>query len=165
MEIPAVGALATWSVPQCPFTIEYAPRVLDDIRLAVEDAFSSLPRGGAEIGGILLGRFAKGRVTIVDYEALDCEHAYGPSFALSPKDHAALAEMLAKARGNRDARPVGWYHSHTLSEISLSEADLEIHQRYFPESWQVALVLKPRSFQPTRAGFFFRDPDGAMHET
>ena len=40
----------TWSVPECPFTIESSARVLDDIRLAVTDAFFSLPRGGAEIG-------------------------------------------------------------------------------------------------------------------
>ena len=56
MERRAPGALATWSAPECPFTIEYATRVLEDIRLAVAEAFFSLPRGGAEIGGILLGK-------------------------------------------------------------------------------------------------------------
>jgi hypothetical protein len=76
----------TWSVPECPFTIEASARVLDDIRLAVTDAFFSLPRGGAEIGGILLGKFDHGRLVISDYAALDCEHAYGPSFVLSPPD-------------------------------------------------------------------------------
>src|ERR1035441_3608128 len=78
----------TWSVPECPFTIEASARVLDDIRLAVTDAFFSLPRGGAEIGGILLGKFEDGRLVISDYAALDCEHAYGPSFVLSPPDEA-----------------------------------------------------------------------------
>jgi len=47
--------LIPWSAPACPFAIGYPARVLDDIRLAVVDAFFSLPRGGAEIGGILLG--------------------------------------------------------------------------------------------------------------
>ena len=46
--------MAAWSAPECPFKIEYTPHVLEDIRLAVMDAFFSLPRGGAEIGGILL---------------------------------------------------------------------------------------------------------------
>ncbi|HEY2016338.1 MAG TPA: Mov34/MPN/PAD-1 family protein [Bryobacteraceae bacterium] len=137
--------------------------MLDDIRLAVVDAFFSLPRGGAEIGGILLGTFEKGRLQILDQKALPCEHASGPSFALSPKDHAALADMLASARGKSQAlHPVGWYHSHTRSEIFLSEADLEIHKRYFPEAWQVALVLKPHPFQPTKAGFFFRESNGVI---
>lgn len=153
---------ALWTTPQCPFAIEYSPRVLDSIRLAVVDAFFSLPRGGAEIGGILLGSRGRNRVVITDYAALECEHAFGPGFTLSDKDQARLLEMLEKA-GNSDLQPVGWYHSHTRSDIFLSEADLEIHRRYFPEPWQVALVIKPHTFQPARAGFFFRAADGSIH--
>jgi proteasome lid subunit RPN8/RPN11 len=140
--------------------------VLDDIRLAVVDAFFSLPRGGAEIGGILLGQRWKGRLAIQDYVALDCEHAFGPSFSLSQRDQDRLAELLASAEQNPDRlKPVGWYHSHTRSEIFFSEADQDLHNRCFPEPWQVALVLKPHTFHPTRAGFFFREPDGSIHGT
>ena len=153
-----------WSVPQCPFLIAYSREALDDIRLAVLDAFFSVPRGGAEIGGILLGRFEDGRVMIYAQELLECEHLTGPSFTLSPKDQSALAASLAAAcRAPHGMRPVGWWHSHTRSEIFLSEGDLTIHNQYFPEPWQVALVLKPHSFQPVRAGFFFRGPDGGIH--
>jgi proteasome lid subunit RPN8/RPN11 len=160
------SAVAIWKAPQCPFTIEYSLRALDDIRLAVVDAFFSLPRGGAEIGGILLGQHLKRRLVIEDYVALDCEHAFGPSFALSPRDQARLAELLAAAVRNPDRlKPVGWYHSHTRSEIHFSEADRDIHNRYFPEAWQVALVLKPHTFHPTRAGFFFRETNGLIHRT
>jgi proteasome lid subunit RPN8/RPN11 len=156
------AGLATWTAPECPFTIEYSPRALDDIRLAVVDAFFSLPRGGAEIGGILCGNWDGGRLAITNYAALDCEHAFGPSFALSPRDEAQLAGLLA-ASAARGLRPVGWYHSHTRSEIFLSDADREIHRRFFPEPWQVALVVKPHTFHPARAGFFFRDSSGGMH--
>jgi proteasome lid subunit RPN8/RPN11 len=157
------GTSITWSVPECPFTIEYPAQVLDDIRLAVMDAFFSLPRGGAEIGGILRGSFDNGRLVIRDYAALDCEHANGPSFTLSPRDEARLTELVsAHANDAGGRRPVGWYHSHTRSEIFLSEADLAIHSRFFPESWQVALVMKPHTFQPARLGFFFRQADGSI---
>jgi proteasome lid subunit RPN8/RPN11 len=154
-----------WNPRECPFSIEYLPKVLDDIRLAVVDAFFSLPRGGAEIGGILLGRHERGRVIITDSVALECEHAFGPSFTLSKPDLARLEELLATARNNPSTVPVGWYHSHTRSEIFLSDVDQEIHKRFFPEPWQVALVLKPHTFQPTRAGFFFREKDGSIHST
>ena len=158
--------VATWKAAECPFPIEYSLRALDDIRLAVVDAFFSLPRGGAEIGGILLGQRLKGRLTIADYVALDCEHAFGPSFTLSPRDQDRLAELLASAERNPDRlKPVGWYHSHTRSELFLSEADQELHNRFFPGPWQVALVLKPHTFHPARAGFFFRGPDGTIHGT
>ena len=165
-EKDAESEVATWKTAECPFPIEYSLRVLDDIRLAVVDAFFSLPRGGAEIGGILLGRYLNQQLAIADYVALDCEHAFGPSFTLSPRDQERLAESLASAEQNPDRlRPVGWYHSHTRSEIFLSEADQDLHNRYFREPWQVALVLKPHAFHPTRAGFFFRETDGSIHGT
>jgi proteasome lid subunit RPN8/RPN11 len=165
-ENDAENEVAGWKVPQCPFTIEYSLRVLDDIRLAVMDAFFSLPRGGAEIGGILLGQRLRQRLVIEDYLPLDCEHASGPSFVLSQRDRDALAELLAAAERDPDGlKPVGWYHSHTRSEIFLSEADRALYERFFPEPWQVALVLKPHTFQPTRAGFFFREKDGRIHGT
>jgi proteasome lid subunit RPN8/RPN11 len=155
-----------WSVPQCPFRIEVSARVLDEIRVAVVDAFFSLPRGGAEIGGVLLGKFAGSRLTITDYAALRCEHAHGPSFTLSAADEGRLAELLSvHALFGGGLRPVGWYHSHTRSEIFLSEADLAVQKRFFPEPWQVALVLKPHTFQPMRIGFFFREADGGIHAT
>jgi proteasome lid subunit RPN8/RPN11 len=163
MEHGTETAVGKWSAPECPFQIEYSARVLDDIRLAVVDAFFSLPRGGAEIGGILLGKWDGSRISITGYEALDCEHAMGPSFTLSPRDQVSLAAMTAAARRNAPHRqPIGWYHSHTRSEIFLSESDQDIHNRYFPEPWQVALVLKPHTFEPMRAGFFFREPDGSL---
>jgi len=162
MELQPDSILAKWTVPQCPFSIEYSPRVLDDIRLAVTDAFFSLPRGGAEIGGLLLGRYENGRVTIVESTPMECEHAFGPSFVLSDRDHAKLSEAIAAAK-NSQLKPVGWWHSHTRTEIFLSEADQQIHNKFFPEPWQLALVLKPHTFQPMRAGFFFREADGSIH--
>src|SRR5436305_1687782 len=91
----AENSLISWGVPECPFAVEYSARVLDDVRLAVVDAFFSLPRGGVEIGGILLGRWESGRLLITAYAAFDCEHATGPSFVLSARDEARLAELLA----------------------------------------------------------------------
>ncbi|HTS61957.1 MAG TPA: hypothetical protein VMH28_08020 [Candidatus Acidoferrales bacterium] len=157
-------SLIPWSAPECPFTVEYSARVLDDIRLAVTDAFFSLPRGGAEIGGILLGTFANSRLSILGHAPLECEHAFGPSFTISVNDEARLKELLATAPGRFPAMEVvGWYHSHTRSGIFLSESDLEVHNQFFPKPWQVALILKPHTFEPTRIGFFFRETDGSIH--
>jgi proteasome lid subunit RPN8/RPN11 len=161
-ESESAAALSAWNAPECPFPIEYEPRALDYIRLAVVDAFFSLPRGGVEIGGVLFGKWDNERLTITGYAALDCEHAFGPSFTLSPRDQTRLSELLTASNRN-GLWPAGWYHSHTRSEIFLSDADQEIHRRFFPEPWQVALVLKPHTFHPTRAGFFFREAGGGIH--
>jgi proteasome lid subunit RPN8/RPN11 len=152
---------AKWSTPECPFVIEYEPGALNDIRIAVSDAFFLVPRGGAEIGGILLGKWEAGCLTISDYKPLDCEHAFGPSFILSHRDRFKLAELIASVKAS-GAWVTGWYHSHTRSHIFLSEADRGIHTEFFREPWQVALVLRPDTFLPTRAGFFFREAGGRM---
>ena len=165
-ETAAATALTLWKTPECPFAIEYSPRVFDDIRLAVVDAFCSLPRGGVEIGGVLLGKWEPGLLRITGYAALDCEHANGPGFMLSANDEDRLRELLAQGpREYSGLVPVGWYHSHTRSDIFLSDVDLAIHERFFPESWQVAAVFRPRMMQPVRVGFFFREASGQIQST
>ncbi len=165
-EIATQGTFGTWNVPECPFTLAYAPEAMDSMRLAVTDALFSLPRGGAEIGGVLLGRHTSDRVTIEDHTPLDCEHVTGPSFVLSARDETILRELLEAASNRPDGLvPVGWYHSHTRTEIFLSDIDLELHRRFFPEPWQVALVFKPHTFQPMRCGFFFREANGSIRSS
>ena len=157
-----------WQVPECPWLISYPSPLFDEIRLAVVDAFFSIPRGGAEIGGVLYGSHTESEVRISAFRPMECEHALGPTFLLSGKDLARLAAQLEGAAADpalRGLEAVGWYHSHTRSDIFLSEADLEIYNRFFPEPWQVALVLRPAGMKPTRAGFFFRGRQGAIQSS
>src|SRR6476661_7403817 len=138
MTTPSEMRPGTWHVPECPWRIEYLP--------AVVDAFFSLPRGGAEIGGLLFGTFRDNEVRIVTYRPMECEHAFGPTFVLSEKDLMQLEIQIAASPADPTLpglEVVGWYHSHTRSEIFLSEADLAIYNRFFPKPWQVALVLRP----------------------
>lgn len=136
--------------------------MFDSIRLEVSEAFYSLPRGGAEIGGILLGKWANGKLSLSAYRHLACEHAFGPSFSLSPADRLRLTQLITEAKtAGEDV--AGWYHSHTRSEIFLSEADLQIHAEFFPEPWQIAMVLRPHTLRPMRAGIFFRGAEGKIH--
>lgn len=164
MTNPLHAEVDYWRAPQSSFQIQYSRMVLEQIRLAVVDAYFLVPRGGLEIGGVLLGKHRDRQIEVIDHEPIDCEHAFGPSFSLSLRDQERLKEVLASIRGKSGGLDaVGWYHSHTRSEISLREADLEIHNRYFPESWQVALVVRPSTSQPTRAGFFYRELGGSIH--
>ena len=150
------------------FAVECLPTVMEQIHAEVADAFYSAPRGGVETGGVLFGAHEGSRVVIFAARPLRCEHALGPSFVLSASDIARLSDMLQTH--NRDSGlagmgVVGWYHSHTRSEIDLTEADLEIHNRFFPEPWQVALVLRPATMRPTRVCFFFREASGGTRST
>ncbi len=154
-----------WAAQGIPFQLEYDPDALEQVRRIVVEAYYSMPRGGMEAGGVLLGRFEKGRVEVMNSVPLECEHALGPGFVLSPKDHSALEALVAGSGRQPDGpelKAVGWYHSHTRSGLFLSEEDLRIHARYFPEPWQVALVVRPEHGSPPRAGFFFREKSGKM---
>ena len=153
------GKFAVWQAPGCAWTVEYPPALMEQVRRQVLEAFFAVPRGGAEAGGVFYGSREGGRVRITAFRALECEHRSGPTFTLSPADHARLAGLVAAPVGL--AAVVGWYHSHTRAEVFLSPDDLELHERYFPEPWQVALVLRPGAMV-TRAGFFVRDADGVL---
>jgi proteasome lid subunit RPN8/RPN11 len=144
--------------------IEYSRAVMEQLRIDAVDGFHRLAHGGVEIGGVLFGVREGSAVKVLAHRALECEHEFGPSFTLSENDRRALEGLLALPASAElsGMEPVGWYHSHTRKEILLTETDLELYQKYFPKPWQIALVLRPNRFDPVRAGFFFREPDGTI---
>jgi hypothetical protein len=156
-------ALGGWSVPESPVAIEYSLDVIEEIRYAVAEGFQKLSRGGLEVGGILYGSRDGRTVRILGMRPVECEHARGPAFLLSDKDKAALTEQLGSADPRlEDMIPVGWFLSHTRSEIALSESDVELYSLYFPAPWQVTLVVRPGRGGIMRAGFFVREADGTL---
>ncbi|HXM42575.1 MAG TPA: hypothetical protein VN924_15080 [Bryobacteraceae bacterium] len=147
------------------FRIEYSVPVLEEIRETAVDGYHRVPHGGVESGGILYGSHQENLVRIVAWRPIACEYARGPSFLLSEKDEAALEESLTAPGSDTELvglEPIGWYRTHTRSEVLLSEADLNFFYRFFPEPWQVGLIVRPHSFAPTRAGFFFREAEGVI---
>jgi len=165
-EVVVAPEFGVWEVPGHSVRIEYSDAVMQQIRMEAVEGFHRVPHGGVETGGILFGTHQGDLVRILAWRPIACEYAMGPSFTLSDKDQGALAEALGSSSEDAELaglEPAGWYHSHTRSEIFLSDLDLEFFQRYFPQAWQVALVVRPASFAPTRAGFFFRETDGGIH--
>ncbi|HLY16595.1 MAG TPA: hypothetical protein VKR61_05195 [Bryobacteraceae bacterium] len=156
---------ATWIAPDQTFKIEYSGAVVEQIREIAVEGYHRVPHGGVETGGVLFGTHNRNGVSITAWRPVTCEYARGPSFLLSEKDEAALVEALESWGGAEDLaglEPVGWYRSHTRSEILLLEADLAFFNRFFPHPWQVGLIVRPATFTPTRGGFFFREADGSM---
>ena len=145
---------SVWEDPQCPFRVEWEPDELNRIRMTVMDAFYALPRGGIEVGGVLLGKVEGKVMRIESFAPMECEHLTGPSFVLSPKDEAALEMQLT----GLDGQVLGWFHSHTRSELHFSPRDVEVHNRFFPKASHIGMVLRPANSQPPQANYFFRGP-------
>ncbi len=143
--------------------IECAPEVMEVVRAAVIEGFFRLVRGGLGVGGLLFGRRDGETLYIAASRPIPCQHAYGPTFTLSNNDLAGLATLLQASASDPELNglaPVGWYLSHTRGDLELSERDLEVYNRWFPEAWQVTLVLRPEWMRPTRAAFHVRDAQG-----
>jgi proteasome lid subunit RPN8/RPN11 len=157
----------TWSVPNCPLAIEYDLDILETIRREVSNGFH-VPRGGVEVGGLLLGAYDGKRLRITGFEPVGCDHALGPRFILNENETAALDSQLAAHKGqsapNGEA-VVGWYQSHLRRGLTLSSEDVQIYDRHFSEPWQVALLLRPDPAGGIHARFFIREPGTPLGQT
>lgn len=155
----------TWAVPESPVDVEYSLVVIEEIRQVVADGFQRLQRGGIEVGGVLYGTREDRVVRILAMREIACEHARGPTFHLSDNDRAALTAQLVRDKDDMRLEGmlvVGWFLSHTRSDVTLQQSDLDTYSAFFPEPWQVAMVVHPGRAGAMRAGFFVREPDGTV---
>jgi proteasome lid subunit RPN8/RPN11 len=160
------ATFGTWTAAASPLQIEYSLVVIEEIRHEVAEGFQKLSRGGIEVGGLLYGIHDGKSVRIMAIRPAACEHAAGPTFRLSERDRAALHEQIRENQTDarlEDLVCVGWYVSHTRTEIVLSESDQEIFSSFFAKPWQVTLVVRPSRGGNMRAGFFVWEADGTVN--
>ncbi|MCJ7511924.1 MAG: hypothetical protein MUO23_03010 [Anaerolineales bacterium] len=118
---------------------------------------------GHEVGGALAGRWKADTATRQPYlvieAVLPARHTrQGPAFLTFTQDSlVALNDELDERYPGR--RMVGWYHTHPRMGVFLSDHDVWIHEHFFSEPWQVALVIEPVS---RAGGFFVRNAAGAL---
>ena len=155
----------SWVVPESPVDVEYSLVVIEEIRQVVADGFQRLQRGGIEVGGVLYGTREDRTLKVLAMREIACEHARGPTFHLSDNDRAALTAQLERDKDDMRLEGmlvVGWFLSHTRSDVTLQQSDLDTYSGFFPEPWQVTLVVHPGRAGLMRAGFFVREPDGSV---
>ncbi len=130
------------------------------------DASLLLPRRGAEIGGLLLGRFQPGdRPTVwVDaVEEVPCEHRYGPSYTLSDDDRVHFRESLSRPRPEGTPRVVGFYRSYTRRDPAPDAGDSDLFQTFIPDERSAFILIEPLSPAECFATFLFRS-EGRLPE-
>ena len=159
----ATSPYYVWKPAEKPISVQLQFDVVDRILLEVMRGFGAVPKRGAEVGGILLGTAEMHGdrivVNVEDFEAVDCDHASGPSFILSEDDQAAFRESMDRwKRGpDRGIYAVGYYRGHTRDGICLAAEDLAILEELFPEPTAIAMVIKPYATKVSMAGIFFRE--------
>jgi hypothetical protein len=164
-EPTAESIFGSWSAAEVPVAVEYPLEVMDEIRAAATEGFQKLARGGLEVAGVLFGVRREAGIRILTWRPIPCEYALGPTLQLSARDRAELTRLLETSVNDPDLeglQPVGWFLSHTRSDVLLSPQDLKSFDGFFPELWQVTLVLRPTQAGVARAGFFVREADGTV---
>ena len=135
---------------------------MEEIRAFACDELIHLSHGGDEVGGVLFGTRHEDLIRILTWRPIACEHTQGKDLRLSYNDRMNLAVQLEMARQNsdlKDFRPLGWFVSRLGGDVSLSASDLDIYSGFFPEAWQVTLVICPHGGGCAQAGFFVREAD------
>ncbi len=137
-----------WQPEGVPFPIFLHQRVN---RLITTHAQQNSNR---EVGGLLLGEAREdehGQLYVVVTHALRAEFAQEARGHLTFTQKTWLQLHHARDQQYPDKMIVGWYHTHPGWTIFLSQWDLFIHQNFFREPWQIALVIDPSL---DRAGIF-----------
>ncbi len=163
-------------------TIECTPKAIQAIHAAVMTGYFQFVRGGLEVGGVLFGRIEGQTIHVMASRPIPASYEHGHQFSVGAGEGHILRTVLhapAKEPALRGLAPVGWYRSKTQGGLELSEKDAALHGEWFPEPWQVVLVLRPEWKKPTRAAFYVRgaggtleqapefvaDPQGGVHRT
>lgn len=115
-----------------------------------------------EVGGWLAGRWCRdgraGKEFVVVEALLPAQQVRSGSTFLTFTHDSQVAMLSALEEQYENKCVVGWYHTHPRMGIFLSGYDTWLHDHFFPQPWQVALVVEPHTRQ---AGLFMRK-DGEL---
>ncbi len=106
--------------------------------------------------GFLLGDLCECPVTNVSYLVVDAAlRLTQPIAGDRTRDVVArLWDRLQAQLEAQHARLIGWYRTQAARPLELSPHDVETHENYFADPWQVAVLLGANAREP--AGAFFR---------
>ena len=110
-----------------------------------------------EVGGVLVGRRlqARGKPFVLVEGCIRGLKAEGTANRLT-FTHDTWVEINAiREHEYPGSQIVGWYHTHPDLGVFMSRDDLYIHQNFFREEWQSALVVDPVKLD--RALFAWKD--------
>lgn len=152
-----------WELPEKSISIHISLDVVERLLTSIIDGFGSIPKRGAEVGGLLIGAHTPGSGVwrIEEFVDVPIRHKLGPSYLLSDEDHEALGAAVARAG---ESSIIGFYRSHTREGLFLTAEDNALIARYFPNPEQIVLLVRPSAMNVSMAGFFYRGEDGKFPE-
>ncbi len=151
--------MSIWRGKGASPNVHCSSSVIAEIAELAMNGYRRYPWGGVEVGGLLFGRKESETVYVCAIRSVECEHHYGPAFELSEKDCESLTRQMEAAASDEELgelTPVGWFQSTSRRDVHLSEHTRTFFIRFFPEPWQVAMVVKRSKLDPLSIAFFGR---------
>ena len=152
-----------WEPAGKSISIQIGFEVVERMLASIIDGFGSVPKRGAEVGGLLIGKRTAGTPVVYRIEEfvdVPCQHKFGPSYVFGPEDHESFQAALEKAGSG----VIGYYRSHTRDGLFLAAEDDELARRYFDDENQIVLLVRPSAMGVSQAGFFYRE-NGAFQQS
>src|SRR5439155_1046768 len=123
---------------------------------AVREHLATAPPPGQGILGFLVGDLCECPDTNVSYLVIDAALRLSqPIYGDRTTDVVTrIWDRIVAQAEEQKGHLIGWYHTHAPLPVSMSAHDIETHEHYFAEPWQVALVLGSDAGGQPIAGFF-----------
>lgn len=153
----------TYQAPDSGPLIHLSYSALDGILSEVMTGFGAIPRRGAEVGGILVGKRVDSEIWIEGFAMAECEHRRGPSFLLSEQDQERFVKVFESQR-QADHYPVGLFRSNTRDENAITDEDRSLFAKYFQPPTGTFLLVRPYAAK-TSTGSFLVYKDGALPDS
>jgi hypothetical protein len=153
----------TWEVEGKAVSVQLEFDFVDRLSMEIMRGFALVPKRGAEVGGVLLGRIEiSDRVVIrvEDFEIVACDYLKGPSFLLSPNEEARFAATVKKYDGGQERPPyvVGIFRSHTRdNQIAVAQEDVDLFRKYANDPSNLILLVRPFATKASVAGIFLEE--------
>jgi hypothetical protein len=92
-------------------------------------------------------------VEIDGFEALECEHAVGPSYLLTAADRKRLGIHIRRYRPVNGLGIVGFFRSHTRKGFAATAEDVSLMSAYFSKPSMVLLLIQAAPEGLLKGGF------------
>jgi hypothetical protein len=150
---------SVWDVPETELSVHLHLSTVEWLDYEITRSLTS-PEGGAEAGGLLLGRIesdSRRRIIIEGFTPVPCEHQFGSVYHLSVSDKRFMHDQLTRwhAGPGKKLYVVGYYRSHHRDELKLDDEDMLLAKEYLSNSVSVILLIQPSGARLGLGAFFF----------
>jgi len=165
-KMPVKRSMRWWSQDEIRFETTPAISIFATQKAMVNACAFAASDLSNEVGGWLIGSWREdkktGREFIVIENILPAKHTRKGSAFLTFTHDSQVALLNNLEHYFPGKLLLGWFHTHPRMGIFFSNMDTWLHENFFREHWQVALVIEPVSSQ---GGFFVQKADGKLDRT